>query len=128
MKLIRYFIVGGIAAVVDISLFAIFAYILGYNYLVVAACSFILATLVNYFLSIRFVFISGVRFPPQHEVLLVFIISSAGLLINQLILFILVEYMVMDKMAAKLIATASVFLWNYLCRSQFVFNVKKEIP
>ena len=126
MKLIRYFLVGGIAAAVDITLFTLFAYILGFDYLLVGACSFILATLTNYFLSIRFVFVSGVRFTRRHELILVFIISSVGLIINQCILYVFVEYLLFDKLLAKVIATASVFLWNYLCRSQYVFNAGQE--
>ena len=122
MKIIRYFLVGGVAAAVDISLFTIFAYILGFNYLFVGACSFILATFTNYFLSIRYVFVSGVRFDRKNELILVFIISSVGLIINQCILYVFVEHLLFDKLLAKLIATASVFLWNYLCRSRYVFN------
>ena len=125
MKIIRYFLVGGIAAVVDISLFTLFAYLLGYNYLIVGTCTFILATLVNYFLSVRFVFVSGIRFSAHHELILVFLISCAGLLINLCILYVLVEFLVIDKLIAKLIATASVFLWNYLCRSQYVFSARQ---
>ena len=50
MKIIKYFLVGAIAALTDISLFYIFAKLLGYNYLIVAFFSFITATFVNYIL------------------------------------------------------------------------------
>ena len=43
----------------------LFAKLLGYNYLVVGCAGFILATAVNYFLSIRFVFRSGARFSKK---------------------------------------------------------------
>ena len=54
MKIIKYFFVGAAAALTDISLFYIFAKLLGYNYLIVAFFSFITATLVNYILSIKY--------------------------------------------------------------------------
>ena len=44
----------------------LFAKLLGYNYLVVGCAGFILATAVNYFLSIRFVFRSGARFSKKN--------------------------------------------------------------
>ena len=50
MKIIKYFLVGAIAALTDISLFYILAKLLGYNYLIVAFFSFITATFVNYIL------------------------------------------------------------------------------
>ncbi len=36
MKILRYFIVGGVAATVDIGFFLLFAKLAGFNYLVVA--------------------------------------------------------------------------------------------
>ena len=51
MRLVRYLFVGSAAALVDIGLFTVFARVLGYNYLIVAACTFIVATGVNYGLS-----------------------------------------------------------------------------
>ena len=61
MKVMRYFFVGGTAAAVDFVLFAIWPSLLacqGFHPL----GSAILATLVNYVLSIKHVFESGVRF------------------------------------------------------------------
>lgn len=126
MRIFRYFCVGGIAATVDIGLYAIFAYLLEFNYLLVAACSFFLATLVNYLLSIRYVFTSGMRFAMRDEILLIFVVSGIGLLVNQVILYISVEYLLLDKLLAKLLATAAVFLWNYLCRARYVFAARDE--
>ena len=79
MKIFRYAAVGGAAALIDFLLFAVFAKILGFNYLLVGAAGFIIATTVNYFLSIRFVFRGGVRFGFHKEIFLVFLISPDGL-------------------------------------------------
>lgn len=122
MIIVRYFFVGGVAAAVDISLFAIFAVWLGFDYLLVGPCSFVLATLVNYALSIRFVFESGVRFSQRHEVLIVFLVSGVGLLVNQGVLYFGVDMLELNKLIAKLGATATVFLWNYWARAHFVFK------
>ena len=78
-RIARYFAVGGVAACVDIGLFMLFAKHYGYPYLRVGAVSFVAATLVNYWLSIRFVFVSGTRFRRRRwELAMVFAVSAVG--------------------------------------------------
>jgi putative flippase GtrA len=122
MKIIKYFFVGGIAAVADIGLFYLGAAVAGWNYMIVGTVSFTLATLVNYIISIRVVFQSGARFSRHYEMLLVFLVSCVGLALNQLILYVCVSVLAIHLLPAKLIATAGVFLWNYHLRSRFVFS------
>jgi putative flippase GtrA len=121
-RVIQYLGVGTAAAAVDISLFTLFARQLGYDYLVVGFFTFILATGVNYVLSVRYVFESGVRFPRAHEIMLVFGVSAVGLAINQAILYIAIGRLNLDLLLGKLVATGVVFGWNYLARSRFVFR------
>jgi putative flippase GtrA len=121
MKIIKYFFVGGIAAIVDISLFIIFAKFLSYNYLIVGALTFIIATLVNYTLSIKFVFQSGTKHKKKKEVLLVYLVSAFGLTFNLIILYICHDIINMEITISKLIATALVFFWNYFIRKYFIF-------
>ncbi len=124
-KIVKYLFVGGCAAIVDISIFFIFAKLLNLNYLLVSSVSFIIATLVNYLLSIKIVFISNVRFKTKTEVLLVYFISSLGLLMHLTILYIFIDQLLFEKMLSKFIATATVFVWNFSARNFFVFK-KKE--
>lgn len=120
--LARYFVVGGVSACVDIGLFLAFAQGLGLPYLRVAAASFIIATLVNYFLSVRFVFASGQRFARRWEIVMVYLVSGVGLALNQAILFLCVEMVHLGLLLSKLTATGTVFFWNYLARRFFVFG------
>jgi putative flippase GtrA len=120
--LIRYFFVGGAAACVDIGLFALFAKAFGWPYLQVGIASFVLATLVNYWLSVRFVFVSGQRFRRRWEVAMVFAVSLVGLGFNALVLWLCVEVAYVDLIVAKVIATGVVFFWNYFARRVLVFG------
>jgi putative flippase GtrA len=122
MKIVRYALVGGTAAVIDFLIFAIFAKWWGYNYLLVGAIGFIIATAVNYFLSIRYVFESGVRFRFEHEISLVFLISLVALGINQLVLYMGIGLLGWEMLLTKICATGSTFLWNFGLRSRFVFR------
>jgi len=122
IRLARYFGVGATAAAVDISLFFLFAGHLGYNYLVVGFVTFVMATAVNYMLSVRFVFESGIRFARHHEIMLVFGISAVGLVVNQIILYIGIGVLRLDLILSKVAATGAVFAWNYTARSRWVFR------
>jgi putative flippase GtrA len=122
MRIVKYFFVGAIAATVDIGLFSFFAVYLGWAWLPVSIATFILATFTNYFLSILFVFQSGVRYKKNQEVFGVFIISGLALLINQIILYFTIEMLELNLILSKILATGSVFFWNYFGRSRLIFK------
>ena len=121
MKIIKYAFVGGAAAVVDISLFIIFAKLLGYPYLLVGFITFIIATFVNYALSIKYVFKSGTKHKKKKEIFLVYTVSAVGLGLNLQVLFISNELFFIELSLSKVIATGVVFFWNYLIRKHFIF-------
>jgi putative flippase GtrA len=122
MRIVKYFFVGGAATAVDFGIFALFASYLGYPWFIVSICSMIAGTLTNYFLSIRYVFRSGSRHSKHLEVAGVFIVSGLGILANQFILYIAIEWLKLGLMLSKCIATGIVFFWNYLGRSKLVFS------
>ena len=122
MKIIKYFFVGATAALTDISLFYIFAKLLGYNYLIVAFFSFITATLVNYILSIKYVFKSGIKFSKKKEISLIYAISGIALIINQVSLYILIDLITVEMTLSKVIATIITFFWNYFIRKNYIFK------
>lgn len=122
MRVIRYFVVGGLSAAIDIGIFVVFAKILGYNYLVIGAVSFLIATLANYVLSVRHVFSSGARFSRNREIGLVYLVSLIALGINQTVLYIGVGVLGWEMLLTKLIATSSAFFWNYGMRAHFIFR------
>lgn len=121
MRLIKYFYVGGLAALFDITLFTICAVYLEWPWMPVSISTFILATLINYFLSIKFVFKSGIRHQKNLEIAAVYLVSIFGLLINQLVLYITISYLGWSLLIAKIFASSIVFFWNYFSRKYFIF-------
>lgn len=123
MKFIRYFFVGGAAATLDFLVFALLTKVFLVNWFWSAMTSFVLATLLNYVLSIQFVFQSGARFSRKHhEVALVFLVSLIGLTINQGVLWICIDNVHIEPLLAKVVGTGIVFFWNYFARRHFVFK------
>ena len=124
LKIFRYFLVGGIAAAVNIGIFFIFAKLLGFNYLLVGIGAFVVATLVNYILSIKHVFESGARFEKKREVFWVYVVSLFGMGIDLAVLYVCIDILGVEMMLSKLLATGVVFFWNYFARKHFVFKAK----
>lgn len=127
-NLSRYFLVGACAAGVDFAFFLCFSTWLNFNYLLVGASGFVLATFVNYVLSILWVFESGARFTRRREVFYVYLISLVGLGLHMSILAMVVELDWAPKPVAKLLATGLVFFWNYSARRYYVFRPRSESP
>jgi putative flippase GtrA len=117
----KYVGVGSIAALVDISIFSVFAKLLGLNYLIVALVSFTIASFVNYILSIKYVFKSRARYSKGREIFAVYMVSFFGLVINEIVLYALIDLLFMEMIFAKVLATGIIFFWNYLIRKNYIF-------
>ena len=103
------------------SIFAFFLYGMDQHYLISGALSFLLATAANYFLSVRFVFGTGRRARNQ-RIFLLYLVSAIGIIFNLGVLAIGIDLVSMHEMAAKILATAAVFGWNFAARYYFVFQ------
>ena len=122
ITIIQYAIIGGTVAFADLVFFYVLTSNFPQHYLLINAAGFILGTFANYVLSIKFVFNSGARFNKPQEISLVFIVSSTGLVLNQMFLFTLHEYVELELLPAKIITVGLVFFWNYLARKYYVFQ------
>jgi putative flippase GtrA len=126
MKIVRYCLVGGISATIDIGLFTIFAYCFKLPWAIVSVITFIIATLTNYLLSIKYIFKSGSRYKKNHEILGIFLISSLALLLNQIFLYLFIEKINLDLIISKCLTISLLFLWNYYGRKKIIFSVRDK--
>ena len=126
LTLARYFLVGGTAAAVDYAIFFTAVTGLGFPWFPVAIFSFIIATLTNYLLSIRFVFESRVRFRRRDEIVLVFAVSAMAMALNQFILWTTIDVLGFNLLLSKVIGTGTVFLFNFTCRHYFIFRHRPQ--
>lgn len=116
-QIIKFGIVGVLAAVIDFGLLAILTEFLGIHYLVSAAISFIVATIFNYIASMKFVFESRYEKERKHQELFIFVILSlVGLGLNQVLMWFFVEITVLHYIIAKVLATVLVMAWNFISR------------
>lgn len=119
VQLIKYGLVSAVALAVDMGLLYSLTEWAHLNYLVSATIAFICGLIVNYTLSLRYVF-SRSRFNRSREFFLYSLIGVGGLLINDITIYMLVQWS-MWYMMAKIIATGIGFIFNFLCRRS-LFN------
>lgn len=117
----KYFVAGGLCTIVDWGVFAALLYELHIHYLICGTISFLLATALNYFLSVRYVF-GTARHSASRTVALIYIASAVGLAFNLGILSICIATFGLNAMLAKIIATGIVFAWNFSARYFYVFD------
>lgn len=122
LNFFAYFIVGGLAAIVDIGGFMLLTGAFGLHWFWAALASFVVSATINYVLSICFVFESGVRFRRHQEFALVLLVSVIGLACNEAALWVMITAAGLARLPAKVIATGVVFLWNYNARQHFIFR------
>ena len=121
-QLFRYFIVGGIAFLVDYGSLWFLTDICGLHYLVSAAIAFLLGLTCNYLLSTSWVF-DNRRLQSRWAEFAVFaIIGVIGLGLNELILYAGTDLLHLHYLVSKIISTALVFFWNFFARKFILFN------
>ncbi|MDP7477111.1 MAG: GtrA family protein [Candidatus Peribacteraceae bacterium] len=119
-QFIRYFFVGGSAAVVDLFAFTFCLKYFSMHYALAAFIGYMLGLAWNHFLCVTWVFES--KHKRIKEVLMVFFIALGGLLWTWVILFLLIEFVGFDEVLAKVVSQILVLFWNFTMRKFFVFH------
>lgn len=122
IQLFRYGFVGGGAFLADYGTLFLLTEYVGVPYLLSAAIAFVAGLVVNYLLSISWVFNQNRSDKPAKEFLFFTIIGVIGLLFNELIMYVATDLCHLHYMLSKIISTAIVFFWNFFARKVLLFN------
>lgn len=122
VKLLRYLLVGAIGASIDIALFILAAHLLDLPWLLSSIISSLVSTLAGYYLSILFVFKSGVRYKKIQEISGVFLISFVAYTMHQSLMFVFIEILNINMIISKVITIGLIFFFNYFSRSKIIFR------
>ncbi len=124
LQLIRFGIVGVIAAVVDVGVLVLLKELLHFDVLAASAISFSVSVTVNYLLSMAFVFKSKKQSKIKEFVIFV-LLSIGGLLLNQLILWAGVNFTDIYYLVIKILAMIIVPVYNFITRKIFLESKEK---
>ena len=126
-ELLKYTVVGGIAFCLDFALLYFLTEWGGWHYLVSASFAFTAGLLLNYTLSVKWVFRFRNYNNKRLEFLIFLAVGLGGLILTDGLLAILTPLLKENYLAAKLITVFFVYLWNFFVRRQLLFSQKKHI-
>jgi putative flippase GtrA len=119
-----YVLVGGLAFLVDLAVFAGLLQI-GIGPAPAVVVAFILGAGVNYVLSLKLAFIGGRRSRPREFIALV-LVSLAGLGITLGVMTTLIQFG-LEPVPARMVAAVVALIWNYLGRRLLVFSPRMPV-
>ncbi len=122
IQLFRYTFVGGFAFIIDFSLLFFLTEFVGIHYLISAAIALTAGLIINYFLSIHWVFDKRKMVNKSVEFTLFAVIGIIGLGLNELFIWVFTEFAGLYYLLSKIISTAIVYLWNFFARKFTLFN------
>ncbi len=115
-QLVNYFWVAGLGFAIDFGTLYVSTEYLHLPYLLSAMLGFVLGLICNFLLSERFVFENAVIKSAFLRFALFGLIGLIGLGILELLMWAQVEYLHVQYMVAKLLATTVVYAWNFVAR------------
>jgi len=115
-------IVGGVAFIFDFGTLYLFTEYLGLHYILSATISFIIGLLINYTLSIYFVFNKRSLKNKKIEFFIFLIIGIFGLIFNDVVIWVLTDIFYLYYLVSKMVATLFTYIWNFFARKYLLFK------
>lgn len=122
LQFFRYTFVGGFAFIVDFGLLILLTEYFHIYYLLSAGIAFVFGLVVNYYLSINWVFDKRIVRNRFVEFLIFTMIGLIGLGLNELFLWLLTDKFLIHYILSKGITTFIVYFWNFFARKFLLFN------
>jgi putative flippase GtrA len=104
----------------DYGLFFVLFHYFGVQYIVASTISFSLSLVLNYILTLKFVFEAKQGRSIAKEFAMYIGLNIIALGLNQLILFLTVDGLGMSPLIGKLVATAVVLVYNFISRKLLI--------
>lgn len=128
----RFLIAGALVVMVDMAIFSSLAIMLDFNHLIANTASFVVGTIMAYFISRGWVF-NKVEHQLGKDFLLFLIASVICLVISNSILFVLIDYHVFSRVfvevshdvalvSAKITAIIVIAVFDFWLKRAFVFK------
>ena len=122
IQLFRYVFVGGAAFIVDFGSLFILTDFFGIYYLISAAIAFILGLIVNYALSISWVFNNRKLDNLTLEFGVFSLIGIVGLGLNEVFIWFFTAEVGFYYLISKIISAVIVLFWNFFARKYVLFK------
>lgn len=131
-QIFKFGIVGVICFFIDFGLYN-FCNFIGIHYLISGFVGFSVSVIVNYLLSMRYVFKRRSDISRIHELVVFILLSIGGMILNEIILWVIIDIMYVKwgwlndvfsygttQVLAKLASTGIVMIYNFVTRKIFL--------
>lgn len=116
----RYAAVGGTAFVIDFLLMILFTESGGLNPILSSLISFVISLVINYAMSMKWVFTRRDDISRGKEFGIFAILATIGLAMNEAIMAVGVGMMFFDYRLTKLVSTGIVTIYNFISRKKTI--------
>lgn len=133
VQIFKFILVGGISFLVDFVVYTVMCNVLHVHYMIAGVSGFVISVIVNYILSMRYVFESKEDMRKEKEFIIFVVLSLIGMLLNSLILYVCIDCIYRDlqwlnrtisvewmNIVAKVVATSVVMVYNFVTRKIFL--------
>jgi putative flippase GtrA len=114
-QLIKYAVAALAGLIIDFGSVIFAKEVLGLNYLVSVTIGFTLGLIATYFISNKYVFGKS-KINRTTEIILFTVIGIGGLIILDILVWLMTGKLGFNYLISKGIATIAVFLWNFFAR------------
>ena len=120
VQILNFGIVGVIATVIDFLFLYLFRDICHFPLIISNTLSFCISVIYNYYASMTFVFDVDQSKSKKKNFILFIVFSVIGLVINDIIVYIVTELLGIYYIISKVIATIFVMVFNFVTRKKFL--------
>jgi putative flippase GtrA len=122
IQLLRYVLSGGFTFLADIVCLYLLTEFVGLHYILSSILSFLVGLTLNYLLSIFWIFNKRVMSKKYVEFGIFFLISSIGLGLTVLFMYLFTEIIHLYYLQSKIISAGMVFFWNFSAKKTILFK------
>lgn len=120
VQIFKFVIVGGIATLIDWFIYYVLFNIFKVNPLIANIGSFTISVIYNYIASVKWVFEVNENKSKSRLFTEFIVFSLIGLFITELLIYVGINYLKMDAMIIKIVATIIVMVFNFITRKIFL--------
>ena len=116
----KFGVVGVIAFIIDFGVMVFLTEVFAVPYLISTTIAFTVSVIFNYVASMRYVFVRKDDMSRRREFIIFVLLSVIGLVLNDVFMWLLVDFFFIDYRISKIITTVLVAIWNFVSRKIFL--------
>ena len=119
-QFMKFGVVGVIAFIIDFGVMVFLTEVFAVPYLISTTIAFTVSVIFNYVASMRYVFVRKDDMSRRREFIVFVLLSVIGLVLNDVFMWLLVDFFFIDYRISKIITTVLVAIWNFVSRKIFL--------